>query len=137
MIVLDSSAVVALLEQEPGHRQVATWLEESGRTLISAPTRLELTIVAESRRPGTTDVVRRLLTELSVEVVPFGDRLAERAIDAWRRFGKGRHPARLNFGDCCTYALAAETGHPILCCTGEDFVLTDLPVLRPDQAPLR
>jgi len=61
--------------------------------------------------------------------VPFDDDLAGRSLDAWRRFGKGRHLAGLKFGDCCTYALAERTGYPILC-VGDDFARTDLPVLQ-------
>lgn len=59
--------------------------------------------------------------------------MAQRALDAWRRFGKGRHPAGLNFGDCCSYALAEATGYPILC-AGNDFIRTDLAVLRPPRS---
>jgi len=63
-------------------------------------------------------------------VRPFMEDLAERGIEAWRRYGRGRHLAALNVGDCCTYALAEHLGLPILC-TGNDFARTDLPVLRP------
>jgi ribonuclease VapC len=56
--------------------------------------------------------------------------LAARAMSGWRRYGKGRHPAGLNFGDCFTYALAERTGHPVLC-TGDDFAATDITVVRP------
>jgi uncharacterized protein with PIN domain len=60
--------------------------------------------------------------------------LAARAMSGWRRYGQGHHPAGLNFGDCCTYALAERTGHPVLC-TGNDFAATDIAVLRPEQTP--
>jgi ribonuclease VapC len=62
---------------------------------------------------------------------------AERAVSVWRRYGKGRHVAALNYGGCFTYALPERTGHPILC-TGDDFVATDIPVLRPhpDSTPV-
>lgn len=73
---------------------------------------------------------RRLTRDADIDVVAFDEDLATRAVDAWRRFGTGRHPAQLNFGDCCTYALAELTGHPILC-VGDDFVRTDLQVRRP------
>lgn len=56
---------------------------------------------------------------------------ADRALGAWRRYGKGGHPAALNFGDCFSYALAERTGLPLLC-TGDDFAATDLDVIRPD-----
>ena len=60
--------------------------------------------------------------------------LATRAMSGWRRYGKGRHPAGLNFGDCFTYALAERTGHPVLC-TGDAFAATDITVMRPGPAP--
>jgi ribonuclease VapC len=60
-------------------------------------------------------MVRRVLRDAEITVAPFGEGLAERGLDAWRRFGKGRHPAALDFGDCCTYALAEATGCPVLC----------------------
>ena len=60
--------------------------------------------------------------------------LAARAMSGWRRYGKGRHPAGLNFGDCFTYALAERTGHPVLC-TGDDFAATDITVVRPRPTP--
>lgn len=65
-----------------------------------------------------------------IDVVPVDAELAARAMSAWRRYGKGRHPAGLNFGDCFTYALAEQTGHPALC-TGDDFAATDIAVVRP------
>jgi ribonuclease VapC len=72
-------------------------------------------------------------TDAETTVTPFDDGMAQRALDAWRRFGKGRHPAGLNLGDCCIYALAEATGCPILC-VGNDFSQTDLAVLRPPPA---
>jgi ribonuclease VapC len=75
-------------------------------------------------------MLRRVRRDAEITVMQFDAGLAERALDAWRRFGKGRQPAALNFGDCCTYALAEATGCPVLC-TGDDLARTDLPVLRP------
>ena len=69
--------------------------------------------------------------DAEVSIEPVDADLAERAISAWRRYGKGRHAAALNFGDCFSYALAERTGHPLLC-TGNDFAATDIPVLRPE-----
>jgi ribonuclease VapC len=66
-------------------------------------------------------------------VTLFDDGMAQRALDAWRRFGEGRHPAGLNFGDCCSYALAEAMSCPLLC-TGSDFSRTDLAVLRPSRS---
>ena len=79
-------------------------------------------------------VVDRFLRDAKVDIVPVDADLAARAMSGWRRYGKGRHPAGLNFGDCFTYALAEQTGDPVLC-TGDDFAATDISVLRPDPAP--
>jgi ribonuclease VapC len=129
-LVVDTSALVAVLQREPGHAWLTDVLADASSRVLSAPTALELGIVAESRVPSAVGIGRRILRDAEIEVVAFDEDLAARAVDAWRRFGKGRHPAQLNFGDCCTYALAERTGHPILC-VGDDFIHTDLPVLRP------
>jgi len=75
-----------------------------------------------------------VLRDARISVEPFDAELADRATDAWRRFGKGRHPAALNLGDCFTYALGEQTGYPILC-VGLAFAKTDLPVLSPPGVP--
>jgi len=129
-VVVDTSAMVAILTGEPGEDWLAAQLAEAGERLMSAPTALELGIVLEARSTSATGILRRTLRDAEITVMPFDDELAQRALDAWRRFGKGRHPAALNFGDCCSYALAEATGCPILC-VGDDFSRTDLPVLRP------
>lgn len=129
-LVVDTSALVAVLQREPGHAWLAAELAGATSRLLAAPTALELGIVAESRAPAAVGIGWRLIRDAGIEVVAFDEDLAARAVDAWRRFGKGRHPAQLNFGDCCTYALAERAGHPILC-VGEDFARTDLQVRRP------
>jgi ribonuclease VapC len=83
-----------------------------------------------ARGKPSSGIVRRVLRDAEITVAPLDLPLAERALDAWRRFGKGRHPAALNLGDCFSYALAEASGCPILC-VGDDFARTDLPVLRP------
>jgi ribonuclease VapC len=128
--VVDTSAMVAIVADEPGGEWLATALAGASERVIAAPVAVELGIVLEARTPASAGVGRRALRDAGVAVMPFDEYLAERAVDAWRRFGKGRHRAALNFGDCCVYALAEETGYPILC-TGEDFARTDLPVHRP------
>jgi ribonuclease VapC len=70
-------------------------------------------------------VLRALMTELDISVVPFGDNHARTAVVAWMRFGKGRHPAALNFGDCISYAVSKLAKMPLLC-IGTDFRRTDL-----------
>src|SRR5215469_6508231 len=132
-VVVDTSAMVAILTGEPGEDWLAAQLAEAGERLMSAPTALELGIVLEARSTSATGILRRTLRDAEITVMPFDDELAQRALDAWRRFGKGRHPAALNFGDCCSYALAEATGCPILC-VGDDFSRTDLAVLRPTRS---
>lgn len=129
-VVVDSSAMVAILTGEPGQRWLSGELDGASTRIISAPTALELGIVLEARAPEAVGMGHRALRDARVEVVAFDDDLAERALQAWRRFGKSRHPAALNFGDCCTYALGERSGYPILC-VGNDFMRTDLTVLSP------
>ncbi len=130
-LVVDASAVVAALTSEPGSVELIGWLEAASRRLMSAATRVEVGIVIESRL-GTAgrDALDRFLRDTGVEVVEIDSDAAERAVAAWRRFGKGRHRAGLNYGDCFVYALADGAGLPVLC-TGDDFAATDLEVFRP------
>ena len=130
-LVVDTSAAVAVILGEPGSDVLAARLEEASARLMSAAIRVELGIVIEARLgPAGQDVVERFLRDATVDIVPVDADLASRAMSGWRRYGKGRHPAGLNFGDCFTYALAERTGHPVLC-TGEDFAATDIAVVRP------
>ena len=126
-VVVDSSAVMAMLRQEPGHERVAELMRSSSPRLMSAPTAVELGMMAGAR---TRDfrLWQRLLREAAIDVVPFDEQLTDRAVDAFRRFGRGRHRAALSFGGCCTYALAEKRRLPILC-VGDDFRHTDLPVV--------
>ena len=84
------------------------------------------------RKRGEQDAADLLLLieKLLIEIIAFDEAQAVLAREAYLRFGKGRHPAGLNFGDCFTYALADRTGHPVLC-TGDDFATTDITVVRP------
>lgn len=132
-VVVDTSAMVAVLTREPGHDWLAAQLGTASERLMTAPTALELGIVLEARSPAATGILRRTLRDAQIAVIPFDGNLAERALDAWRRYGEGRHPAALNFGDCCSYALAEATGCPLLC-AGDDFSLTDLTVRTPPRS---
>jgi ribonuclease VapC len=133
-VVVDTSAAVAILHAEPGSDELIEALEMAPARLISAATRVELGIVIEARHPGTgSDVVARFLRDADISIEPVSIEDAERAISGWRRYGKGRHRAGLNLGDCFTYALAERTGHPILC-TGADFTHTDVDVITPVRA---
>ena len=95
---------------------------------MSAATRVELGIVVEAKRgPAGVQLLDELLDRAEVEVLPVDARLADDAIVGWRRFGKGRHPAGLNFGDTFSYALARRLGQPLLF-VGDDFSKTDVTV---------
>jgi ribonuclease VapC len=133
-LVVDTSAAVAIVLGEPGSEELAVHLENALARLMPAAIRAELGIVIEARLwPAGQDVVERLLRDAKIDIVPVDAELAARAVSGWRRYGKGRHPAGLNFGDCFTYALAERTGHPVLC-TGDDFAATDVAVVRPERA---
>lgn len=122
MIVVDTSALLAYLLDEPEGAACGAVLEAGERLLISAGTLAEALIVARSR--GIADEVRRVVASDGVEVVPVTAVTADRMADAYVRWGKGNHPAGLNFGDCFAYALAEEVGAPILF-IGQDFTRTD------------
>ena len=127
-IVVDTSAVMAIVRSEPGADWLSRRLQESERRLMSAGSGLELGMVLESRT--TTLTALDVLRSLQIELTSFDETQFEVGLRAWRKFGKGRHPASLNLGDCFTYALAKVTGYPILC-VGNDFARSDLAVLTP------
>jgi ribonuclease VapC len=130
-LVVDTSAAVAVILGEPGSEELAVHLEDALTRMMSAAIRVELGIVIESRLwPAGQDVIDRFLRDAKIDIVPVDEDLAARAMSGWRRYGKGRHAAGLNVGDCFTYALAERTGHPVLC-TGDDFAATDITVVRP------
>jgi ribonuclease VapC len=125
-MVLDSSAVLAVLFDEPERRAFTLSIERDPRRLMSAGNVLESALVAEARRGELAGrELDLLLHRADVQVVPVDADQVELARSAWRRFGKGRHPAGLNFGDCFAYALAAVSGEPLLF-KGEDFRRTDI-----------
>lgn len=129
-IVVDTSAAVAVLFREPAGPAVRDQLRSAPARSMSAPTVVELGMVLTGRLDSEGDrVLRRFLDDADVEVVPFDEQMSRLALDGFRRFGKGRHPARLNLGDCFTYALAAATGEPVLC-TGDDFARTDVEIVE-------
>ena len=127
MIVVDTSAIVAVLFDEDGSERLAHALLGE-RCVMSAATRVELGIVIEAKAgPAGTQLLEELLSRLAIEVAPVDSQLAEEAILAWRRFGKGRHAAGLNLGDTFSYALARRLGLPLLF-VGDDFSHTDVAV---------
>lgn len=113
---------------------MVAYVEASSINLMSAASRVELGIVIEARLgPHGADLVARFLRDAEIEIVKVDAAAAERAMEAWRRYGKGRHRAALNYGDCFVYALAERMGLSLLC-TGDDFAATDIDILRPDEA---
>ena len=125
-MVIDTSALVAILSLEPEAARLAQAIEADPTRLISAATLLEAGIVMEARLGAAGGKELDLLVaKAGVVVEPLTADQASIAREAWRRFGKGRHAAALNFGDCCSYALARATGEPLLF-KGTDFANTDI-----------
>lgn len=125
-MILDSSALVSILLKEDGCESLLQKAAMAELVFVGAPTAVEAAIVL-SRRIGqdARPLLASLLHQLNAEVVEFNQQHYEAAVTAYLRFGKGTHPAGLNFGDCMTYALAALSGLPLLC-TGNDFALTGI-----------
>lgn len=125
-MVLDTSALLALLLDEAEAEGFREALEEDDTRLVSAGTLLETSVVIEARKgePGGREL-EALLQAADVEIVPVDRDQVFEARKAWRRFGRGRHAAGLNFGDLFAYALAKATGEPLLF-KGEDFARTDV-----------
>ena len=125
-MIIDTSALVAILDQEPEAERIARTLAATPERMLSAANLLEVGIVMQARRgdDGARDV-DLLLAKLRVEIVPFTARQAEIARKAFRRYGRGRHDAKLNFGDCFAYALAKDAAAPLLF-KGDDFGQTDV-----------
>ena len=125
MNVVDTSAVVSVLLGEPGSDEVERKLGASP-CVMSAATRVELAIVIESRAGSAgAQLLQELLDRIEIQIEPVDARLADEAMVCWRRFGKGRHPAGLNYGDTFSYALARRLGLPLLF-VGDDFAQTDV-----------
>ena len=122
MIVVDTSALMAVALAEPEGDACMAVLETEERMLISAATFAEALIVGARR--GIGEEIAGLIRGLELEIVPVTSASATRTADAYARWGKGIHPAALNFGDCFAYALAAEEGCPLLF-VGTDFSRTD------------
>lgn len=124
MIVLDTSALVAILLAEPEAPRLNRRIEEEeGALLLSAGTAAEAYILAGQR--GFRTRLEGMLEELPVEIVPLMPADIGRVADAYARWGRGNHPAGLNFGDCFAYALARERNCPLLF-VGNDFSRTDI-----------
>lgn len=125
-MIIDSSAIVAIFLREKGSDRLLDELEAADDVRVGSPTLVETAMVLTSRLgdEGRT-MLLSLLQEVNVDVLSFSDAHWRIAQSAFVRYGKGRHPAALNFGDCLTYATAYVAGEPLLC-VGDDFAQTDL-----------
>ena len=125
-MTLDSSVLVAILFEEPNYLDLVDKIVAADTVRVGAPTLVETSVVfAKRRRTESVGPVEGLVRELDITVVPFGEREWHAATSAYLTFGRGRHPAALNFGDCLSYATAA-TAHDTLLFIGNDFSKTDI-----------
>lgn len=132
-IVVDSSAIIAILLKEPERALFVSILDDSADACCSAVTFVETFMVAMSRVPDFTfDQYIALMDGFGIRRVPVDDDQSVMSAQAFLRFGKGRHPARLNLGDCFSYALAKSLNAPLLY-KGEDFGRTDIVAAAPSQ----
>lgn len=129
-MVVDSSAILAILLREQDGPGLAEKISTARTKIMSPVSRVETGIVSAARKGGSGAAdVARLLETLGVTVVDFTAGQARIALEGWRRYGKGNHPAALNFADCCVYALCKATDEPLLF-KGNDFSQTDLKLVR-------
>jgi len=133
-MVIDTSALIGILLGEPEAEALARAIAHDPKRLISVFTALETSIVIETKKgePGGREL-DLLLHRSHIEIIVMNEGQLELARLAWRTYGKGRHPAGLNIGDCCSYALAKYSGEPLLF-KGDDFAQTDIQSIR-KQSP--
>jgi ribonuclease VapC len=133
-MVIDTSALLAILRDEPERRAFNEAIEAADSRLMSTATFVEVSIVIESRygAEGLRDL-DQFVDQAGIELVALDVEQAKMARRAFGRFGKGRHPAGLNYGDCFAYALAMVLGEPLLF-KGEDFQQTDVTPLIPQSS---
>ena len=125
-MIVDTSAVMSILFGESGAERYDEAIAEAPHCLMSVVNFLEAAIVLESRSGAVAgQELDAFIEEAAIELAPVTADQAQAARRAWRRFGKGNHPAGLNFGDCYAYALAEATGEPLLF-EGRNFALTDV-----------
>ena len=125
MIAADTSAIIAILNDEPERAVFLNAMLNDGQVLVSTATAVELLTVAMGKSDAVYQSAVEFLARPFIRLVPLDEAQLWAAADACRRYGKGRHPARLNFGDTFSYALASTRGIPLLF-KGGDFALTDL-----------
>jgi len=125
-MVVDSSALVSIVIEESGHERLLQKALGANVTVVGAPLAYEAAMVLSRRlNKDARPMLNGLLRNISAEIVPFTEEHYEAAVSAFLRYGKGRHPAGLNFGDCMSYALAVVSGLPLLY-VGNDFSKTDI-----------
>jgi ribonuclease VapC len=125
-VILDSSVLVAIALDEPERESLVAKINAAEMIAVAAPTLVETGIVLSARLGSDArDLVQDLINAAGAVVIDFGAAHWEVAISAWWRFGKSRHPAALNFGDCIAYATAQVAGQPLLA-KGDDFAKTDI-----------
>src|SRR5437016_2313015 len=125
-MVIDTSAIIACLLDEPERASLVDEMAADPVKLVSVVGVVEASLVMIGRkRAGGLSDLEAFLTDAEIERIPVDVRQAEAAVEAFRRFGRGRHRARLNIGDCFAYALAKTTGEPLLF-KGSDFAQTDI-----------
>lgn len=125
-MLLDTSAIVAVLLREPLSETLREQIDAARMVAVSSVTMLEAQIVLTNRMGrDALPTLEAFVSEVGAQIVPFTEVHWRLAAEAFIRFGKGRHPAALNFGDCIVYATARQTQLPLLFC-GSDFARTDL-----------
>ncbi len=130
-MILDSSVLVAILFAEPGHLDLVDRILDAAHVGVGAPTLVEASLVWMGRQGArNARAVEGLVQELGVSVLPFGAAEWQAAVEAFRRFRRGRHAAALNFGDCLAYATA-RTSRDTLLFVGHDFAKTDIKPAAP------
>ncbi len=124
-MVIDTSALLAILQDEPERRAMVEAIEGADRRVLSVVSLVEASIVLEARRgPAAARLLDTLVERANIEVLPVDREQGTLARQAYARYGRGRHAAGLNFGDCFAYALAAALGESLLY-KGDDFSQTD------------
>jgi ribonuclease VapC len=126
MVVIDTSAIIAIFNNEPEAPAFSKYIERAPQCYVCTASVLEAQMVlSRTIRDGGADVLDKFLAEYGIEIMPFGEAELALARTAFLRYGKGRDKAGLNFGDCMAYALAKSLGVPLLF-KGDDFAQTDV-----------
>lgn len=127
-MILDSSAIIAIVFQEHGYEEVKNKIDSVDFIGVGAPTLVETAIVLSARLgKDARGMIARFLNEIDATIIPFTEVHFGVAVNAWMKYGKGRHPAGLNFGDCLAYAIANMANLPLLF-VGEDFKEADVEI---------